>query len=323
MAGRIEALLLLIGIPVLLVLGLTVASDRVLRRSRPVPVDARFPGLRGAWGITERSRWVGLVLATGICLAALPLVDATGNLSVVLAPALAGLVCVLTVLVGQRLVGRRVAGEAAGIEVRRVADYLNRGYLLLGVVLTLLFLVAVAVGLALAGPDADSIGVGSCHDERGASMPCLVVDNWYGPAYALPALAAVALLLVAALGALRVIAARPRNGAEPSIVVLDDEVRRRAATVVAAATCGGLVGSLAVALWCFHSAASNIRLNAELDTGVALPQLASWQVSALGWSVVACVAVALWCLARVIRPRANRPVDAVDSLDPADAGRLA
>lgn len=290
-------------IPCMLVLLLALASNRVLGPSRPVPFDARFPGLRGAWGVTDRARVLGIGVAVVTSLAAVALIGWGEGLSIAMAPAAGALAFTLVQLVGQRVIGRRCADGEAGLEVRSVRRYAPRG-----------LTAVVRLGIPLC---ASALGAGAWYGSNGREFAFSRGDGervpfcdgalspFFGSYYALPVAGLLVVLVAASFLTLRVTATRPRNGAEPAIVVADDEVRRRATTAVLAGLGVGLWGSLTEALVNFRVVAENLRANAAMPDGcgVALPQ---WWVQLLFWAGTVAGLVTLWCLARVLRPGARR-----------------
>lgn len=243
---------LVVVLVLVLVVALAAVSAVVFgrRRARSLVFDEdRYPGLARLRAATLASRWVGLVLGALVVVAAFPL-GLMGRFALA-GPPVAGGVAVLAVLIGQRAVhGAAQSPGTAGIERRRPLDYLSRGQTA-GVAVALAALV-VAAGwtTAIAGPD--SLGTpgraitaawteyqyfdGASHD-----IPMTETRSPFpGSFYTVPLGVGVLVLIGLTAVALVTIARRPRSGADPELVRVDDALRRIAAEGVLAAAGLGL-----------------------------------------------------------------------------------
>lgn len=136
------------------------------------------------------------------------------------------------------------------------------------------------------------------------------ITPFLGPYYAVPLACLGVALVAAAFLSLRLTATRPRNGAEPAIVVADDEVRRRAITAMLATLGTGLWASIALALTNFWRTVRTLRENAAMPGGCGL-DLPVWWEALLGGGAIIALLVTLWCLARLLNPGGRRPVEVV------------
>ncbi len=296
-------MILLVLVPMILGIGILIWAVRFgNRRRRQLRFDeAAYPGLVRLRAATLRSRWIGLGLG-GL---ALVLVFPLGRMSqlALAGPPVAGIVAITAILVGQRIArGAAQQAGSASIERRGPGDYLPSG---LGIsVLVALALLAATAGFttAVAAPDARGVaGRALSGDwveevfENGAYLTIPMSETrspFPGSFYTIPmAIALLALLLMAGI-ALVAIAARPRNGADPELVRVDDALRRITAEGVVAAT--GLAIGLDLA------GVSNL---SYLQFG-QLPQV-PWYVAAcygLGAIALAALVYSLRCLITVIVP---------------------
>jgi len=242
----------------LAVLGLTASIGYALwlggRRVRLLEVnEAAYPGLAWLRSATLLSRRVGLILGLLACVVVVPM-GYLGRLALT-GPAVAGMVTIAAILVGQRSAheAARTPG-VAGLERRSWTDYPARRAL--GELACLLAAVgAVAAWTTLAASPDDlgragrslttictttvwSDGVASAETVEHASSP------FPGSFYTAPMTIALGLLALVVLLALISIGRRPRDGSDRELVRVDDALRRITAEGVLAAAGLGLSGSL-------------------------------------------------------------------------------
>jgi hypothetical protein len=259
--------------------------------------EAAFPGLARL----RRSTLTGRLLAVVIGLAVIVPVGATGRLGrgLMLVPAVFAAVQVLGVLIGD-VVARRDARTPgiAGLEVRRARDFLPR---------RLVRLVSLAAG-ALAVLLAWATAVGSPDDlgRAGRSLTYVCTEActseglgpWPGSYYSVPITVALLLVVLFAGLAVWVTVRRPRNGADPEVVRVDDVVRRRSVESVVSsvgiAVCGSLAGVGVIAGAPLATSGAN-------HAPVAL-QVAGWVVLAAGLSSLVLL---VWCVVVLLLPGAG------------------
>lgn len=272
------------------------------RRTRSLTFDeAAYPGLVRLRSATLRSRWLGLALGAVTLIAVFPL-GSMGQLALV-GPPLAGMVAIGAILVGQRSVqgAARLPGSA-GIERRRPFDYLPRG-LARSVVVALVALAAAAMlTSAVASPDTAGVPGRAVSGtwvelvrENGVAVQVPHTDlrsPFPGAFYTVPMALAVLGLLIVGIIALVAIAARPRNGADPELVRVDDALRRITAEGVVAAM------GLAVGLDLTFLASLAYQQFGQI------PQVVSYLVACYGLAIVALAALvySLRCFALVVIP---------------------
>jgi hypothetical protein len=202
--------------------------------------------------------------------------------------------CVLAgVVVGETSV-RPPDGPArvAAVEVRRVRDYLPRGLTRAVAAGAVALLAMLTVTTATGTPD-DLGRAGRILLLRCSSS--LVQDHgpWPGSFYSVPLAAVVATGLIAAGAALRIVARRPRTGADPGAVAADDAMRHRAARAITGA-CGILV-AVPLAGTCLVTAAALLSFSCR----PAWWTMAGWALLAL---LPATVALMSWCAAVLLTP---------------------
>lgn len=292
----------LIGLVVLVVLA--VATGLALgRRSGHPPVEGTgdprvVRGLRRLRAAALWSRWGAL--AVGVLLVVLT--SRVGGLGrgLMLAPAAFGGAQVVGVLVADLLArgSARTPGVAA-LEVRRVRDFVPRGLLGLvagtAVALAALLTWTVAVGdpddLGRAGRSlAYSCGAG-CTGRRGP---------WPGSFYAVPLVAALAVVVVLAALALAATVRRPRNGADEEVRRVDGAVRRRAAESVLAGVGVAVAGSLGGIALVTAQVARQPDVPASIVVG-------GWFAAGAG---VLGLATLAWSVALLLAPGSPRPSSA-------------
>jgi len=251
----------------------------------------------------RRSMLAARVVALGVGLVvAVPLGDGSAlGRSLMLIPAVFGAIQVLGVLVVD-LTSRDAARTAgvAGVEVRRVRDFLPQS----------LFRYTAAAGAALlalttwtvAAASPDDLGRAGRAFRYGCLENCTSGDTsgmftpWPGSFYATPLWGALLGVLLLAGIALLVIVRRPRNGADPALVKLDNVIRRRSAeSVVAAvgiATAGSLAGLGLIA---------GPRLIAQQNLSLGL-DIAGWAITA---AAAASIVLTVWCAIILMLPGAG------------------
>jgi hypothetical protein len=202
--------------------------------------------------------------------------------------------CVLAGVVAGETSVRPPDGPArmAAVEVRRVRDYLPRGLTRAVIAGAVLLLALLTVTTATGTPD--DLG----RPGRFLLLRCspgLVQDHgpWPGSFYSVPLAVVVATGLIAAGAALRIVARRPRTGADPRAVMADDAMRQRAARAITGA-CGILV-AVPLAGTCLVTAAALL----------SFPCRPAWWTMA-GWALLALLpataALISWCAAVLLPP---------------------
>lgn len=282
--------LLLLGLPVLFVVVVLAAVLAGRRRAGRLVFDEdAYPGLVALRRATTRFRWVGL----GIGLLAGIVLVFLGSLApfVLVAPIVVGLSVVVAIMVGQQLsyAKARVVGVAA-IETRRVRDYLPPRSLarLAGAVVVLLAVLGYTT--LVASPDdmgragrAISATWASLEwnaDANGTLQPHEVTfSSTYSPFpgsfYTTPVLPALTVLLAVAVLALALTARRPRNGADPELVRVDDALRRITAQGIVAAAGLGVAGTLfTAAAWAYPQLGKLVEVPAHVAAAYVLAAVA-------------------------------------------------
>lgn len=252
MSGPFLVIALLAVVALAVMLGWVIRSAR--RRSRSIVIDDQaLPGLARLRDATLRARRIAV--AAGVLVAVALFWGAFASGLEFTGPAVAGLLCVGVIWAGQRsaYAAARTPG-VAGLERRRLGDYLPRGLAAwIAVALGVLGVAAVTTS-ALASPDdrgrlralayacVGTIyhGDGSVETTTGSGA----LTPFPGSYYTVPAAVAVALLLVASAAVLVSVVRRPRNGSDPALVAVDDAVRRITAEGVVASAGLGIAGSL-------------------------------------------------------------------------------
>ena len=237
------------GVVVTAPLALLVALGVLLRvvtvRRRRIAADPdTHPGLVRLTQRTPRARVAGLVVGAlaGLALAAF---GGHNGLGVVLAPLLFAVCIGLALLVGEVVVWReaRTQGVAA-LETRRGGSLLP--WALTGATVAALATLALLLGWAWRHQDDNraslSFGRGYL---RTFPDGFSVRTPFPGQYYSLPLIALLIGLLLVCLVALLVVVLRPRNGADPAVVTVDDTVRRRNAESVVATMLLGGAGAVA------------------------------------------------------------------------------
>ncbi len=241
---------LIFGLPLLVAGGLVIAAFVLgVRRSRSLMFDeGRYPGLAALRRATLRARYVGIVAGV----VAFFIVGGLGRYGqwLFLAPAAAGATVIAAVLVGQRLTYTRArTAGIAGLERREVGDYLPRRLAMTAVGVLLVLAVVGAWTTAVATPDdaglarafTQSCTTQSWDGQRQSEHTQVHVSTPFPGAYYTAGMAAgiVAVLALAWVGVVAT-TRRPRNGADPELVRVDDALRRQ--------TVEGIVAALGLAV---------------------------------------------------------------------------
>ena len=246
-------------LPVLVIVGILAAVVAGRRRATRLTFDTEaYPGLVALRRSTMAFRWVGLAVGIPLGLATIPI--GRGAPLAFASPLVTGLVTVIAILIGQQLFYSRARTEgSAGVETRRVRDYLPTRPLFWTSVATVALLVTTMFTTLAASPD-DGGRPGRAltsvwmdplweADEAGALQRTDVphvgtVSPFPGSFYTLAIIVGLALLVAIAAAALVLTARRPRNGADPELVRVDDALRRITAEGIVAASGMGVAGSL-------------------------------------------------------------------------------
>ena len=275
----------------------------VPRRRALVAVDeAAHPGLARLRRSTLLVRLVAMVVGA----VAAVVTASTGGLGrgFALAPAVFAAVQILGVLAVDLLArdDARSPGTA-GLEVRRVRDFSAPGLVRLAAAAGVGLALFLAWAGAVAGPD--DLGRAG----RALTYSCVqgcdhgTLSPWPGPYYSVPmAVALLAVVLLAGL-AVRVTVRRPRNGASPEIVAVDNVVRRRSVESVLAAVGVAISGSLAGTALLAGGRLAGLGPN----RGPVALQVTGWFVLLAG---LAALVGLVWCLVVLLLPGAGaRPAD--------------
>lgn len=224
--------LICLGIIVALVaLAVVVARPR---RERARAAAAQLPGLCRLVRTQNVAR--GVALLAGIAIT-LPAAAAwTLGRGLMLAPAAFAAAQVVAVLIADRVSYDAVRSPGvAGLEVRRVRDYLPRGLTALTVLAAAALAAALTWTTAVASPDdlgrAGRALTYRCVDGCGLAR----ISPWPGSFYSAPLAVGLGVVAALALAAVTITVRRPRNGADASVTVIDDAVRRRSVETVVAA----------------------------------------------------------------------------------------
>ena len=299
----------LIGLVVIVAVLAAVVIMWAVRRNRVVSFDRdRYPGLATLRRSTMTARYIGLAAAV----VGFGLVAAWGRLGRgwFLAPAAAGAVLIVAVMIGQQVAygGARTVGVAA-VERRLIRNYLPRGSAL-AVALCLAMLVAASIWTTVsASPDSlatqraftvtGSARVGS-EAAPGTQVITSTSTPFPGSFYTIPIAIGVPIVLLLGGIALWLTARRPRNGADPELVAVDDALRRQTAQGVVAGV--GLVMSLSLLLVAFLAALALLGA-AEFGAGYVVGG------TVFGLMALGSLIVAAWSTVLVLVPgtRAVKP----------------
>jgi len=296
----------LILLPIIVTIFAVVVIVWAVRRTRAIVFDEnRYPGLVALRRSTVTARYVGLAASVVVFV----VVASLGRLSrgLFLAPAAAGAVLILAVIVGQQLAyGAARKTGVAGVERRRVRDYLPRG-LTVAVLLFLAVLIASAAWTtSAASPDSFGLyrafavtGPQTVMTDTGPEIVTVRSTRSPFPGAFYTSMLAIGLPIVLVLGVigLWLTARRPRNGADPELVPADDALRRQTAEgIVAAIGLAVSISLLGVAL----GAAGAVGGMAEHGVRYALA------AGALGLAALGSLGVASWCAVLVLVPGGGR-----------------
>lgn len=216
----------------------------VVRRQRLLPDHLTHPELRKLRGIQLTARWAGLVVATLLALTAL-FIPSTFGRGFMLAPALFSWGMLLA-LIGGELWGWRYARTegVASLEDRPAASYISwRPVATLATCLAVLAVLLVwALGTQDSDPSSDSYGRAhvTVHPDGGTSS----WGPFPGSFYSAPIAITLGIALVALVIGIVITLRRPRNGADPVVVAVDDAARRETIEAMIAAVTAGVAGTL-------------------------------------------------------------------------------
>lgn len=271
-------------------------------RNRTVTFDeARYPGLAALRRSTVIARYLGLVAGAVVFVLVAGLGRAGRGLF--LAPAAAGAVLILAVMIGQQAAyGRARTSGVAAVERRLVRHYLPRGLsvsvvVLLGLLLAAGFWTTSAavvddLGLERAFSAADSQTIPT---STGAEVMPVQSTRSPFPGWFYTSMSAMGVPFVLALAAIALwlTARRPRNGADPELVPADDALRVQTAEGIMAGV--GLTVSLSL-FGVSAGAAPAVGGMAEFGIRYALG------AAILGTVALGALAAALWCAALLVVP---------------------
>lgn len=244
-----SGLFTLVILPLVLLLGAAVALVVGRRRARTLSLDDElYPGLRTLRLATVRYRLLGLGLGLGVGVVTLPL----GRLQPAFfaAPLIAASAVVAAIILGQQSAYRaaRVVGSA-GLERRQLRSYLPAG-LTRSVAGLLALLVAATLFTTLAASPDDMGRAGRAVAAwwmEGEGVESAMRGSQRGPFpgsfYTLWLGVALVLLLALAATGLALTVRRPRNGADPVLVRVDDALRRITVEGIVAAVGVGVGGA--------------------------------------------------------------------------------
>ncbi|MEV4703896.1 hypothetical protein [Actinoplanes sp. NPDC049316] len=249
------------------------------------------PGRRGPGEVTAvRWRWAGIV--AGVAAGALMATAGTLGRGLLLAAPVFGSGVLVGALIGE--LARPAPGgpvRSAGLRVRRAVDYVPRGLGAVVVLATMILVVLAGVTTAVAEPD-DTGRPGRALTCGDSELMFSSFTPWPGRYYTVPAMALVALGLIAATVAMRRVVRRPQSAADAAG---DDAERRRSAEVVVAAAGISVLAPLT---------------GFALTAGLALSTLAH-QCGPAGWAAaghaltgvaIGAFAATAWCGACLLVP---------------------
>ncbi len=230
---------LIVGVVMLIAAGIA-----AVRRSRSMTFDEeRYPGLAALRRVTLRTRYLGIAASVAVFF----VVGSLGRYGwgLFVAPAAAGAVVIAAILFGQQLTYTRArTAGTAGIEHRQVRDYLPaRTTTIAGAVLIILAVVGAWTTL-VATPDEVGLDRTFTHacvvqlwDQQGDHEQTVVGTSspFPGSYYTIGMAVAVLAVLMLAWVGLVATTRRPRNGADPELVRVDDALRRQTAEGIVAA----------------------------------------------------------------------------------------
>lgn len=268
--------------------------------------EARYPGLAAQARRVQLVRGLSLLLAVLVAI----FVAGTGQngQGMAIAPATAGLVLVVGVLVGEML-GHSAARTpgVAGLESRRLTDYLPKGLTWCVALCTLATFAYFAWSTAVAAPD-DRGNPGRVYaygyDDRSVSGG---FSPFPGSFYTGPMIAGLVLLIAMAATALLVVKNRPRDGSDPVLVASDDVLRVRAIESAIAGLGAGVGGTIAGAAGLVAGAmVPDILWPYPVADGVVMvPNFDAAPWFSLALALFGLV-LALWCVAVLLMPGAGR-----------------
>lgn len=268
--------------------------------------EERYPGL------AAQARRVQLVraasLLVGVLVAAFVAGTGQNGQGMAIAPATFGLVLVVGVLAAEAI-GQSAARTpgVAGLELRRLTDYLPRG-LTWGVFICVAATLAYLTWTTLVAAPDDRGNPGRAfyygYDEPNVSGG---FSPFPGSFYSGPMIAGLLLLIAMTATALLVVKNRPRNGSDPVLVASDDVLRLRAIESAVAGLGVGVGGTLAGAAGVVAAAMVPDVLSPTpvIDDLVMVPNYGAAPWFSLALFVFGGV-LALWCVAVLLMPGAAR-----------------
>lgn len=272
MDATIAVVILVVLVPLIVVVGLVAV---VWVFTRPSGVDpGAYPGLIRLRRLTTLTRFAGLGVALVVC----GVLGGAGYLGqgLLLIPAVFALVQIAATIAGELATrGAARSGGGAALETRWVRDYLPRpltwevtgGAVALAILLTWTTAIASSDDMGRAGRTLEYVCARGC--DTGAMSP------WPGSFYSLPVAVVLAAMVALAVIAVPMAVRRPRNGADPQVLQIDEQVRHRSVRgtvgAVGVAIGGTLaIAGLAVAMRLAQGAASMLPLDLQAAGWVSL-----------------------------------------------------
>jgi hypothetical protein len=271
-----------------------------LRRRGAVSFDrTRYPGLVTLRRSALLARYIGLALAV-VAFAAVTAWDRLGR-GLFLAPAVAGIVLLLALLVGQQSAYKKVRSVGtAALERRRVIDYVPRSLSIAVVVVVAVLLVIGIWTTVVASPDDFGLYRSLAIDttETGPGGEIHMVSTARGPFpggyYTLMPAIGIPIVLILGGATLMLTARRPRDGSDPELVKVDDLLRSWMSESVLAAV--GLAAGLTL-LGISLSAADVLVSLGGVHQRLCLAAGVGAGAVALG-----ALLVSIWCTALILAP---------------------
>lgn len=254
------------------------------RRTRLLADPATHPGLLRLDRTTLAARWAGLVaglLGAGVLAGAQP-----HGRGLLLAPAAVAVGLAAAHVVAELVAWRSARSPGvASLETREPWRYLPRGALtVLGAALAVLAALLVWCR-SRQNTEPDEVGtVGRQFTWRSADgLSGGGSGPFPGSYYSFPLAVVLAVMLLLAAVGLLLVLHRPRNGADPVVVAVDDQVRARTAEALAATCVVGVAGSLVPAALLAGFAV----LHRSVLAGGALLALCFVSLAVLAWALAA------------------------------------
>ncbi|MCT1458107.1 hypothetical protein M3G03_00865 [Aestuariimicrobium sp. p3-SID1156] len=216
----------------------------MVRRQRLLPDRLTHPALRQMRSLQLTSRWLGLVIAALIALAAMVTPSRFGR-GFMMAPGLFSYGMLLALLGGELWVWRCARTDGvASLETRSNTSYISwRPVATLATCLAVLAVLLVwALGTQDSDPSSYSYGRAhvTVHPDGGTSSWGPFPGSFYSGPIAIMLAIGLVMLALGIVITLR----RPRNGADPVVVAVDDAARRETIEAMIAAVTAGVAGTL-------------------------------------------------------------------------------